>query len=329
MAADPKQTHVATQWKHESRFICCRFDPQGRYVFAGAEDYAIHRFEVDTGTKVTLPEHDCWVRAFAFTPDGETMISAGSDGQLVWWPVAEAQPKPQRTVAAHDGWIRALAVSPDGKILASGGNDNRLKLWNITDGTLIHESPPHDSNVYSTFFHPGGEFVLSGTLLGAVKQWEVGTGKLVREFDAKTLHTYNGGQAVDYGGIRSMALSPDGQYFACGGLHKASNPLGAVNEPLVELFEWESQKKKVSHISDGKKGIIWRVVYHPDAFLMGGCGGSGGGLLFFWKPDQDKPFHTVKLPDTVRDMDLHPDGLRIATAHYDRHIRISSMTPKA
>jgi hypothetical protein len=27
-------------------------------------------------------------------------------------------------------------------------------------------------------------------------------------------------------------------------------------------------------------------------------------------------------------MDLHPDGLRVATAHYDRHVRISRLAAK-
>ncbi len=212
--------------------------------------------------------------------------------------------------------------------MASGGNDLIPKLWNIDDGTLVREFAPHESHIYSTFFHPSGEFLLTGTLQGKVRQFEVSTGKLIREFDVATLHTYNGGQGVHYGGVRSMDLCPDGKLFACGGLHKATNPLGAVNEPLVELFQWESQKKVMSHISGGDKGIIWRVVFHPDGFLIGSSGGSGGGVLLFWKPDQDKPLHKLKLPNTARDMDLHPDGLRIVTAHHDGHLRISSMTPK-
>ncbi len=78
--------------------------------------------------------------------------------------------------------------------------------------------------------------------MGVLNQWEIATGKLARTFDAKPLHTYEGGQQVDYGGVRALAVSTDGKWLAAGGLYKATNPLGAVNEPIVLLFDWKTQK---------------------------------------------------------------------------------------
>ena len=54
-------------------------------------------------------------------------------------------------------------------------------------------------------------------------------------------------------------------------------------------------------------------------------GGSSGGFLLFWKPDADKDFHRFALPALARDMDLHADGIRVATAHYDKHVRIVAL----
>ena len=93
-------------------------------------------------------------------------------------------------------------------------------------------------------------------------QWEVKTGKLLRTVDAGDLHTYNGGQGVHYGGVRSIALSPDGKRLACCGLYQATNPLGAVNAPLVLSFDWETLEKK-QHVAKDLKGIAWRVLFHP------------------------------------------------------------------
>jgi WD40 repeat protein len=262
-----------------------------------------------------------------FSPDGETLVSAGYDDTLAWWSATAEMPEATRKVKAHDGWIRTVAVSPDGKLLASGGNDQTVKLWNFADGSAVRTLEGAESHVYSVLFHPSGEFVLGGELKGQVHQWEVATGKRVRSFDAKALHSYNQGQAVDFGGVRSMSFSPDGKHLSCSGLMKAENPLGAVHEPLVLRFDWESAKLLVSHTMAGMKGVAWRARFHPDGFLIGGSGGGGGGHLIFWN-QEDKPFHSFKLPDTVREFDLHSDGVQVATAHYGKMVRISRMAPK-
>lgn len=329
MAIDVTKAHVATQWAHTSPLLCCRFDPLGRFVFSSAEDNTIQRWQMADGAKISFTDHESWPFALAVSSDGEILYSAGGDGRLVWWPVAAEKPEPIRRVDAHHGWIRAVVLSPDGRWVATAGNDQIVKIWNTSDGTLVRQMSGHENQIYSLIFHPQGQFLLSGDLLGFVYQWDLNTGTLVRKFEAKDLHSYNGGQGVHFGGIRSLALSPNGKHLACAGLHKAENPLGAVLEPLVTLFEWESQNIIQSQIAEGIKGPLWRVVYHADESLIGVCGGSSGGFLFFWKSDQNKEFHRFQLPNLARDFDLHKDQLQIATTHHDRHLRITRLEAKA
>jgi WD40 repeat protein len=169
---------------------------------------------------------------------------------------------------------------------------------------------------------------MSGDLLGQVHQWDVSTGAIVRKFDAGSLHSYNDGQAVHFGGVRCMAFNRDAKLLACGGLHKATNPLGAVHEPLVVVFDWDAGTVVRSQVTAEYAGVAWRLIYHPDGYLLGVAGGSGGGVLLFWKPEEDATFFKFKLPNLARDGDLHADGMQVATAHHDKHLRISRLEKK-
>ena len=118
-----------------------------------------------------------------------------------------------------------------------------------------------------------------------VKEWDPATGQALGGFDAKARHTDEGGQQVDFGGVRGMAFSADGRSVAAGGLHKATNPLGAVHEPIVLVFDAQTRKLARTLLTDGISGgaCILRLGDLSDGSLMGGCGGSNGGILLFWK----------------------------------------------
>ena len=64
--AVPAQTRLLQEFKHTSPLVGCRFDPTGRFVFAGAQDNSIQRWDLATGKKTALVGHKSWVRALAF-----------------------------------------------------------------------------------------------------------------------------------------------------------------------------------------------------------------------------------------------------------------------
>ncbi|MEQ8788619.1 MAG: WD40 repeat domain-containing protein [Pirellulaceae bacterium] len=330
--ADPTKTHVAQTIKHPTPLIACRFEPGGKYVFAAAQDYRVWRYELGTKEDPQPTEfagHESWVRAIAFTADGKTMITGGYDGRLVWSPVDAKKPEPVRTVEAHDGWIRAIAVSPDGKLLASVGNDLLVKLWNAADGAAVGQLAGHESHIYNVAFHPEGGHLVSGDLKGNFLHWDLKAMKEQRRFAEETLHKYDGTFWADIGGPRGMAFSPDGGLLAASGITEVTNAFAGVGVPTVVVFDWRKGERKVQYLGKDKpRGTGWGVVMHPAGFTIGVSGGSGGFLLF-WKGDEKDEFHQVKLPDTGRDLDLHPDGLRLATVHSNGQLVISKMADKA
>jgi WD40 repeat protein len=328
---DPAQTHETAKWKHDRPLTACRFDPTGKYLFTGAEDHHICRWELATGNMLRFAGHDSWVRAIGFSKDGQTLYSGGFDGKLCWQPAtANENPQPSRTVEAHAGWLRALADSPDGTRIATCGNDHLVKLWNTEDGQLVHTLAGHESHVYNVAFHPHGQFVVSCDLKGNIKQWDCSEGKLVRDFAAAALYKYDTQFRADIGGARSMTFAPDGSRFAVAGITNVSNAFAGIGNACVVVFDWNTGQISKTHTAkEAINGVAWGVRLHPAGYTFAQAGGGGGGYFYFWKTDEEKEFFRFKLPASARDCDLHPDGRQVAVAHVDNHVRLYLLDKKA
>ena len=325
-------SHNVRTWKHTSPLLGCCFDPSGRYLFASSFDFTIQRWDLEQDQHTAFTGHESWLRGLGFSSDGQTLYSAGYEGKLCFWDATaestEEPLRPQKQIEAHEGWIRWLAVHPDGKWIATAGNDLKVKLWSSESGELVQTFEGHQKHIYSLLFHPEGKILLSGDLGGVVNQWDLESGSLMRSFDAKLLHTYHGGQQVDYGGVRCMALSTDGKLLACGGLHKATNPFAGVQEPLVVVFDWQSGEQVRTHeATEIPRGIVWRLFFAPDGTLISGIGGQEAHLAF-WR-EEKTDFHKLTLPDALLDLDRHPNGIDLASVHHSGEIRISRMAEKA
>ncbi|KOR33027.1 hypothetical protein TI05_03575 [Achromatium sp. WMS3] len=85
-------------------------------------------------------------RSYSFTPDGQTIISGGSNGVLTAY---DRQGQKLGDFVGHTGDIWAVAVASDGKLLVSGSNDQTVRLWNIATRELL----------LTIFRHKDGEWV--------------------------------------------------------------------------------------------------------------------------------------------------------------------------
>jgi len=77
----------------------------------------------------------------AFSGDGQLLVSAGDDGSVRVWNVAQGEL--QALCTGHQAKVRAVAISPDGQTIASASADGSVKLWDPITGqerlTLSHD----------------------------------------------------------------------------------------------------------------------------------------------------------------------------------------------
>lgn len=329
-ALDPTAARVVRELKHTGPLLACRYVPGTDFVFTGGQDNLVVRWRLGDGSHRDLRGHQSWVRALAVQPGGDLFFSGDHAGNLLAWRHWDDSAEgPVYRASAHQGWIRSAAVSPDGRFLATAGNDRMVRIWNAADGTPIKELAGHECHVYNVRFHPAGQALVSADLKGIVKQWDTSNWQMTRQLDAAAIYKFDAGFVADIGGVRGMAFSRDGHWLACSGITEVSNAFAGVGNAAIVLLDWESgQIKHQLRPKENFQGVAWGVTFLPNGMLAGVGGGGGGGALWFWNPEQPQPVAEHKLPAAARDIDLSPDGQRLAVAFFDGQLRVYDLTAK-
>jgi uncharacterized protein YcbK (DUF882 family) len=128
-----------------------------------------------------LAGHGGWVRAVAWSPDGELLASGGHDEVIRLWSFGNAPGEAGtavKTLRGHRLWISALAFSPDGKRLASAGFDKRIRLWDLESGRSVLRLWGHVRRAVDLAFDATGTRLASASLDRTALIWSTTRGRV-------------------------------------------------------------------------------------------------------------------------------------------------------
>jgi len=113
------------------------------------------------------------LEAVAIAPDGQTLVTAASDGELRFWNLNTLSG--QESSWRHGGPVRALAFSPDGRWLISAGGDasRQIKLWNRNSGKILRELDCGKGTALSMALSADGRWLAAGLSTGHAMLWEL------------------------------------------------------------------------------------------------------------------------------------------------------------
>jgi WD40 repeat protein len=112
-----------------------KFGADESAFFVATTAGTLQMWDIATGAILkTFTGHDGWVVSLDISPDGQYLLSGGSDGYVILWDIATGEEL--RRYAGHDAGIWNVAFSPDGRTGFSSSYDGTVIQWQIADWTL-------------------------------------------------------------------------------------------------------------------------------------------------------------------------------------------------
>jgi WD40 repeat protein len=145
---------------------------------------------------------DVAIYSVALSPDGQSLLTGGSDSRARVWNLATGQPA--GPPLPHQGGAVVAVFSPNGRRILTGGGslDRTARLWETAAGKPCGEPLVHQENVWGLAFSPDGRLVLTGSFDKTARLWDADASK---SLGPPMLHPH---------WVWRVAFSPDGRSLA-------------------------------------------------------------------------------------------------------------------
>ncbi|MBI3837181.1 MAG: serine/threonine protein kinase, partial [Planctomycetia bacterium] len=241
----------------------------------------------------TLTGHTGDVYAAQVVGDGRRLVSAGRDGTLRLWDLAND--KRAQILARYPDELGFAALSPDGIALATGGDDGTIRLWNLAEGRETRHFVGHANWVTCGVISPQGDQLATSGRDNVIRLWAIPSGELLAELPGHTAT------------VESLSYLPDGKSLVSTGndftlriwdLMAKSGAVIATYPVLANCVACSHDGRRLATACSDYNVYVWDVATRSQ------CGRLSG--------------HT----EVVECVAFSPDDTRLASASVDGTVRV-------
>jgi WD40 repeat protein len=171
--------------------------------------------------------------------------------------------------------------------------------------------PRPQSPIYGVALHADGRRLITADRQPQkprIKVWEVATNKELLAIEVAELSGYRRVEDIEWGGIRGLTLSADGQQIiACG-------RAGYDGQACALVYGIEDGKLQRRLSQALKGGFYYSAKFHPQGFLMTAGGDIGKGEVRFWDTQQDQSLTHLATSGPCMGLDIRSEGQQFALA---------------
>lgn len=180
--------------------------PDGRYVAVGRRDGHVLMLDAQTRHPIGAPHsgHVGGVEDVAFSPDGATLLSAGVDGTVRRWRVADGFLERGGLLAEMEDVVWDLAFAPDGGRIATVSEDQIVRVFTPPSDVPLELDALGKGDPVSVAFGPHGRRLFVGYGTGTIREVDLARSE-PGAADIEAVHSSD---------VWTLAVSPDAQTLA-------------------------------------------------------------------------------------------------------------------
>jgi WD40 repeat protein/serine/threonine protein kinase len=310
------------QWTNGSgAFTSLAFSPDGRILAlggVGGSARVIRLVDLETALpKAELRGHLKDISSLAFTPDGQTLLSASRDGTIrAWDPVPQNKERSAHVFAPNSmsmEWLTydgpAVRLSADGRHLLTVYTNQTFSVWDTLRLTEGERYPVPFTDMEMAGVAPGGRVVAFGSQEGEIRLWDRETGQT--RFFARPVTNR----------ISRLVFSLDGRYLAVADEPRLRTQMAATHydkRRTVRVLDLRTGAETHVFSTDGAF-LTPPLIFSADARLL--VAGTSKGQVKIWHLDRtDGSSGAATFPPHsawVEGLALFPDTQTVISASGD------------